>query len=92
MVQVLQHPWIKSSRHKTRFPLEQTITNDATANSMLDNVQEGPVIENVREMDGRIWETLKVLWRDCDQETLVGLLTTVRYSEPVLQNAGIAPC
>lgn len=81
MMQVLQHPWINGSSHKTSNHIEIATAGTVATLSEVDNTQRGRIIENIREMDGRIWETLKVLWRDCDQETLLNMLTAEGYSK-----------
>lgn len=61
MQQVLQHPWLNNSK--------QLINYDWDLPKL-----DAPVITSTHALDGRIWETLKVLWRDMGQEKIIAAL------------------
>ncbi|CDH49082.1 br serine threonine-protein kinase 2-like [Lichtheimia corymbifera JMRC:FSU:9682] len=61
MQQVLQHPWLNNSKHQINYDWD------------LPSL-DAPVITSTNALDGRIWETLKVLWRDMGQENIIAAL------------------
>ena len=63
MQQVLQHPWLNNGKH-------QYFINCDWDQPRLD----APVITSTDALDGRIWETLKVLWRNMGQENIIAAL------------------
>lgn len=61
MQQVLQHPWLNNSKYQINYDWD------------LPSL-DAPVITSTNALDGRIWETLKVLWRDMGQENIIAAL------------------
>ncbi|KAI9301393.1 kinase-like domain-containing protein [Cunninghamella echinulata] len=67
MNEILNHPWLNKYFHDT-YPNY----NDPLQQSYLIP----PMISHYLDLDGRIWETLKVLWRDLRQEEIIQALTS----------------
>ncbi|KAI9315064.1 kinase-like domain-containing protein [Dichotomocladium elegans] len=65
MDQILQHPWL-DGQDKSVYIEEKPLLHD-------------PVISEVGELDGRTWETLKVLWRDQGQQKIITALVSRGY-------------
>lgn len=63
MNDVLCHPWVTDSV----LVIEQSI-------STVD--LDSPVVSGLDELDGCVWETLKVLWRDLGRDDLLAALTS----------------
>ncbi|KAI8086585.1 kinase-like domain-containing protein [Halteromyces radiatus] len=68
MNEILGHPWLASmsSPHAGIPP------SDPLKHGLLD----APVINHSLDLEGRIWETLKVLWRDLKQEEIIQALSS----------------
>ncbi|ORZ24328.1 kinase-like domain-containing protein [Absidia repens] len=63
MNEILSHPWLSS--------YSSTITDPFKTWSL-----EAPLINHALDLEGRIWETLKVLWRDLRQEEIIYALSS----------------
>jgi hypothetical protein len=65
MNEILCHPWLTS-----------TSSNHSTFVNPLETLPlDGPMINHVFDLDGRTWETLKVLWQDFQQDEIIHALT-----------------
>ncbi|KAI8335534.1 kinase-like domain-containing protein [Chlamydoabsidia padenii] len=65
MNEILNHPWLAlspSASHQHHPRVNQTL--------------EAPMISHTLDLEGRIWETLKVLWRDLRQEEIIRALSS----------------
>lgn len=76
MAEILQHPWLTNQSFlgtELRF-LQKSYTEgfDPLQDPQLDE----PMITNKFELDGRIWETLKVLWREKTENDLLVSLSS----------------
>ncbi|ORZ04929.1 kinase-like domain-containing protein [Absidia repens] len=66
MNEILHHPWLTS-----------TSSNHSPIGDPLKILPLGaPMINHTLILEGRIWETLKVLWRDLRQEDIIHALAT----------------
>lgn len=63
MNEILCHPWLSSYSSTIADPFK-TWSLDA------------PLINHALDLEGRIWETLKVLWRDLRQEEIIYALSS----------------
>ncbi|KAI9268133.1 kinase-like domain-containing protein [Phascolomyces articulosus] len=88
---VLAHPWLTNKSFlgsDLRFPDSLPLYPKAHDHPLHDQDVfidlKRPVISDAMDLDGRIWETLKVLWRDCSQEDLLAALTTDGSNVPKL--------
>lgn len=66
MNEILSHPWLN------KYFDEPYYNTDPLQQSFLIS----PMISHYLDLDGRIWETLKVLWRDLRQEEIIQALTS----------------
>ncbi|KAI9496968.1 kinase-like domain-containing protein [Zychaea mexicana] len=76
---VLAHPWLTNKSFlgsDLRFP-DSLPLHPKPHDPLHDQDLRRPVIADATDLDGRIWETLKVLWRDCSQDDL--LVVTNRH-------------
>ncbi|ORY97961.1 kinase-like domain-containing protein [Syncephalastrum racemosum] len=83
---VLAHPWLTNqtfSGTDLRFP-DALPLHPKPRDLLHDQDLEGPVISDFLDLDGRIWETLKVLWRDLSQDELLAALTDTAPNVPKL--------
>ncbi|KAI8073185.1 kinase-like domain-containing protein [Gongronella butleri] len=62
LIDILRHPWLSSFGHK------------APLSPLQDPVLIPPMLTDALDLDGRIWETLKVLWHDWKPEHIVKAL------------------
>lgn len=73
MAEILQHPWLTNKSFlgtELRFFQQPSLE----FNPVSDPELYAPIIQSCSDLDGRIWETLKVLWREkSDDEILVSL-------------------
>lgn len=79
MVEILSHPWLTNQSFlgtELKFLQQPYITP-------FDPLQspdlESALIARKSELDGRIWETLKVLWREKTEEEILVALATPGY-------------
>jgi hypothetical protein len=74
MAEILAHPWLTNQSFlgtELKF-LQQPYS---TPFDPLQNPELGPaLITSKSELDGRIWETLKVLWREKTEEEILNAL------------------
>ncbi|KAI8144591.1 kinase-like domain-containing protein [Fennellomyces sp. T-0311] len=83
---VLAHPWLTNKSFlgsDLRFP-DAIPLHQKPHDPLHDQDLRRPVISDAVDLDGRIWETLKVLWRDCSQEDLLAALTSEGTNVPKL--------
>ncbi|KAI7883666.1 Pkinase-domain-containing protein [Lichtheimia hyalospora FSU 10163] len=83
---VLAHPWLTNKSYlgtDLRFPDALPLYHK-THNPLQDHDLRRPIISDAYDLDGRIWETLKVLWRRSSQENLLHALTSDRPNVPKL--------
>jgi hypothetical protein len=74
MAEILFHPWLTNQSFlgtELRF-LQKSYSFDPLQDPQLDE----PMITNKFDLDGRIWETLKVLWREKSETELLSSLST----------------
>ncbi|KAF7724139.1 hypothetical protein EC973_001264 [Apophysomyces ossiformis] len=73
---ILVHPWLTDKSFlgtDLRFPSLQLFPSH---NPLDDQGLDLPLISNQFDLDGRIWETLKVLWLNLRQEEVLAALTS----------------
>ncbi|KAJ8663056.1 hypothetical protein O0I10_001233 [Lichtheimia ornata] len=83
---VLAHPWLTNKSYlgtDLRFPDALPLYHK-THNPLQDHDLRRPIVNDALDLDGRIWETLKVLWRRSSQEDLLQALTSDRPNVPKL--------
>ncbi|KAI8384957.1 kinase-like domain-containing protein [Radiomyces spectabilis] len=66
MEDILLHPWLTGMQSETLPAVPR----------YYPYADDGPLISGPCDMDGRIWETLKVLWRDQSHEKILTALTS----------------
>lgn len=83
MPEILVHPWLTNKSFlgtDTRFLLQsqqQAAAQDAIlVDPLSDPLLQLPMISRSTDLDGRIWETLKVLWREKTEDEIVSALST----------------
>ncbi|KAI9314212.1 kinase-like domain-containing protein [Dichotomocladium elegans] len=84
---VLAHPWLTNKSYlgtELRFPDALPIHLQKIHDPLQHLDLKKPMIADVQDLSGRIWETLKVLWRDVAQEELVAALASERPNLPKL--------
>jgi hypothetical protein len=66
MNEILNHPWMNatSSPHPT------------LADPLATWYLEAPMVNRSSDLEGHVWETLKVLWRDLRQEDIIHALAS----------------
>lgn len=78
MAEILNHPWLTNKSFlgtELRFLQQPSLEFDPISDpELLD-----PLISSSSDLDGRIWETLKVLWREKSDEEILNSLTTQGY-------------
>lgn len=77
---MLAHPWLTNKSYlgtDLRFPDALPLYHK-THNPLQDHDLRRPIVNDALDLDGRIWETLKVLWRRSSQEDLLQALTSDR--------------
>ncbi|KAI9269640.1 kinase-like domain-containing protein [Helicostylum pulchrum] len=75
MAEILNHPWLTNKSFlgtELRFLQQPSLEFDPVSDPQLQN----PLITSSADLDGRIWETLKVLWREKSDEEIINSLTT----------------
>ncbi|KAG0172312.1 hypothetical protein DFQ30_010724 [Apophysomyces sp. BC1015] len=73
---ILVHPWLTNRSFlgtDLRYPSLQSFTSH---NPLNDQGLDLPLISSQFDLDGRIWETLKVLWLNLRQEEVLAALTS----------------
>lgn len=74
MAEILNHPWLTNKSFlgtELRFLQQPSLEFDPVSDPQLQN----PLISSSADLDGRIWETLKVLWREKSDEEIINSLT-----------------
>jgi hypothetical protein len=74
MAEILAHPWLTNQSFlgtELKFLQQPYTPFDPLQNPDL----EPALIARKSELDGRIWETLKVLWREKTEEEILVALT-----------------
>ncbi|KAI8647470.1 kinase-like domain-containing protein [Parasitella parasitica] len=75
MAEILNHPWLTNKSFlgtELRF-LQHTTTN--MFNSLNDPQLQASLVTHKSDLDGKIWETLKVLWREKSETDLIASLS-----------------
>ncbi|KAI8354028.1 kinase-like domain-containing protein [Blakeslea trispora] len=78
MAEILQHPWLTNKSFlgtELRF-LNQPYSHHDCFDTIQNPDLVSPMIARKLDLDGRIWETLKVLWREKSEEDLLNCLST----------------
>ncbi len=77
MAEILLHPWLTNKSFLgTELKFLQQQTPMCLEFNPLNHPQlKYPIISSKTELDGRIWETLKVLWRGKTDEEILSCLT-----------------
>ncbi|KAI9469852.1 MAG: kinase-like domain-containing protein [Benjaminiella poitrasii] len=75
MTDILYHPWLTNKSFlgtDLKIVLQQQLTTVTSTefDPLQDPGMELPLIAHKSDLDGRIWETLKVLWRERSEEDL----------------------
>jgi hypothetical protein len=71
MAEILDHPWLTNKSFlgtDLRF-LQQPVSFDPFQDYELEGALDA------HDLDGKIWETLKVLWRDLSEDNIVSSLS-----------------
>ncbi|KAG2202309.1 hypothetical protein INT47_010757 [Mucor saturninus] len=74
MAEILQHPWLTNKSFlgtELRFFQQPSLE----FNPVSDPELQLPMIQSSLDLDGRIWETLKVLWREKSEDEILVSLT-----------------
>jgi hypothetical protein len=82
MAEILAHPWLTNKSFlgtDLRF-LQPVSSTQELLNPLNDPQLQLPMITKSTDLDGRIWETLKVLWREKTEEEILSCLTTQGYN------------
>lgn len=75
MAEILHHPWLTNKSFlgtELRFLQQPSLE----FNPLMDPNLQNPIIHTTADLDGRIWETLKVLWREKSDDEILNSLTT----------------
>lgn len=75
MAEILNHPWLTN---KSFLGTELRFLQHSTASmySPLHNPElQAPLVQHKADLDGKIWETLKVLWREKSEDELIATLS-----------------
>ncbi|OBZ91351.1 putative serine/threonine-protein kinase HSL1 [Choanephora cucurbitarum] len=82
MAEILQHPWLTNKSFlgtELRF-LNQPYSHHDCFGTIQHPDLVSPMIRRKSDVDGRIWETLKVLWREKGEEDLLKCLSSYGYN------------
>lgn len=75
MAEILNHPWLTN---KSFLGTELRFLQHNTTNMFnpLNNPELQPsLVDHKSDLDGKIWETLKVLWREKSEDDLIACLS-----------------
>lgn len=76
MAEILNHPWLTNKSFlgtELRF-LQHNTTN--MFNPLNYPELQSPLVDHKSDLDGKIWETLKVLWREKSEDDLITCLSS----------------
>lgn len=77
MSEILVHPWLTNKSFLgTELKFLQQKPSSLEFDPLNDPQLQLPLISSRIDLDGRIWETLKVLWREKTDEQILTSLST----------------
>ncbi|KAF1803553.1 kinase-like domain-containing protein [Mucor lusitanicus] len=76
MAEILNHPWLTNKSFLgTELRFLQHSTTASMYGPLNDPELQASLVQHKSDLDGKIWETLKVLWRDKSEDELIATLS-----------------